>query len=79
MAQFGKSLFGSSYFGYTNTLDGDYQTEIIDADEPFDGKVDFKIWAELPEMKYDSNDVSWTFLPLQTDWKKNGNNLYTNK
>lgn len=79
MAQFGKSLFGSSYFGYTNTLDGDYQTEIIDADEPFDGKVDFKIWAELPEMKYDSNDVSWTFLPLQTDWKKNGNNLYTTK
>lgn len=79
MAQFGKSLFGSSYFGYTNTLDGDYQTEIIDASEPFDGKVDFKIWTELPKMSYDGNDMSWTFLPLQTDWAKQGNNIYTEK
>lgn len=79
MAQFGKSLFGSSYFGYTNTLDGDYQTEIIDASEPFDGKVDFKIWTELPKMSYDGNDMSWTFLPLQTDWSKQGNNIYTEK
>ena len=56
MAQFGKHLFGTSFFGKTSTFDGEYETEIIDAGKPFDGKVRVEIDAHLPVKRYHGND-----------------------
>ncbi|MGM0165034.1 LysM peptidoglycan-binding domain-containing protein [Enterococcus sp. DIV1059_2] len=77
MAQFKKHLFGSAYFGYTNTFEGVYTTEVIDADEPFTGTVDYKVKIALPECIYYGKDEEWAKLPTSSSWSVSGNYLTT--
>ena len=65
MAQFGKHLFGSSYFGKTNTFDGEYKTAAIDAGEPFTGSVHVALSASLPTLTYEASNPEWVFTNKQ--------------
>lgn len=77
MAQFKKNYFGSSYFGYTTTLDGNYQTAIIDADEPFTGTVDFSILADTTPIVYKGNHPDWVFSPTSNSWVISGDSIFS--
>lgn len=80
MAQFGKHLFGTSYFGKTSTFDGEYETEMVDADEPFTGAIRAEIEANLPVMSYKANNnqlayktkSSWKFIGTTATASKTG-------
>lgn len=56
MAQFGKHLFGTSYFGKTSTFDGVYRTPFIDANEPFTGSIRIELDANMPVVSYPAGD-----------------------
>ena len=77
MAQFGKHLFGSSYFGKTNTFDGEYKTAVIDAGEPFTGSVHVALSASLPTLTYEASNPEWVFTNKQ-QWTISGTNANTN-
>lgn len=77
MAQFKKNLFGSSFFGYTTTLDGYYTTPVVDADEPFDGTVDISIKATTPSCRYYGNNDEWVPLPDINSAEVHGDEIST--
>lgn len=63
MAQFNKSFFGSSLFGYTNAFSGTYTTDALDAEEPFTGLVRAELSASLPTKTYLASDPGMAKLP----------------
>lgn len=71
MAQFGKHLFGTSYFGKTNTFDGDYETEIVDSGDVFTGTVDIALKAVLPQVTYLANSLELAYTD-RTKWTYHG-------
>lgn len=71
MAQFGKHLFSTSYFGKTNTFDGDYETEVIDSGDPFTGPVDIALKAVLPTIEYKANNLEWAYTD-KSKWSFHG-------
>lgn len=77
MAQFKKHLFGTSYFGYSNTFEGVYTTSIIDAEEPFTGAIDYRIKASLPLTTYLGKETEWGRNPAQNSWVVSGNMIKT--
>lgn len=77
MAQFGKHLFGSSYFGKTNTFDGEYKTAVIDAGEPFTGSVHVALVANLPTLTYEATNPEWVFTD-SLQWTVSGTTANTN-
>lgn len=62
MAQFGKHLFSTSYFGKTNTFDGEYETEVVDSGDAFTGAVDISLKAVLPSITYSANSLAIAYL-----------------
>lgn len=74
MAQFKKHLFGTSYFGYSNTFEGVYTLPTIDAEEKFDGTIDFAVKADLPLVTYTGAQADWIKSPLSA-WSVNGTQL----
>lgn len=76
MAQFGKHLFGTSYFGKTSTFDGEYMIEPIDAGELFTEKIHVAITAELPNMTYSADSLDLVF-PEKTQWTFTGKQART--
>lgn len=68
MAQFGKHLFGSSFFGKTATFDGKYESEVIDAGELFDGTISLALTATLPSVTYLATSPFLAYIKKETDW-----------
>lgn len=64
MAQFNKSFFGSSLFGYTNAFSGTYTTDALDAEEPFTGLVRAELNVTLPTKTYLVSDPGMAKLPV---------------
>lgn len=62
MSQFKRALFAVSQFGKAYAFSGTYHTRIVDAGEPFTGKVDLKIKAVLPTMTYHMKTDSWSLV-----------------
>ena len=62
MSQFKRALFAVSQFGKAYAFSGTYYTRIVDAGEPFTGKVDLKIKAVLPTMLYHMQTDSWSLI-----------------
>lgn len=77
MAQFGKHLFGTSFFGKTSTFDGEYETEIIDAGEPFNGSVRVEIKGDKPIVRYLGNDNQLAYQG--SDWTRSGTTMRTTR
>ena len=71
MAQFGKHLFGSSFFGKTATFDGKYDCDVIDAGEPFDGSVTLAVTATLPSISYLASGLYLAYTDKETKWSLN--------
>lgn len=71
MAQFGKHLFSTSYFGKTNTFDGEYETDVIDAGDVFTGTVDISLKAILPPVTYVANNLELAYTD-STKWAYHG-------
>ena len=78
MAQFGKHLFGTSYFGKTSTFDGEYMIEPIDAGEPFTEKIHIEVEAVLPNAVYTATSLDLVF-PNKTNWTFSGSRANTTK
>lgn len=68
MAQFGKHLFGSSFFGKTATFDGKYESEIVDAGELFDGSISLALTANLPSVAYLATSPFLAYINKDADW-----------
>ena len=77
MAQFGKHLFGSSFFGKSATFEGSYESEVVDAGEPFDGTVSLNVTADLPSVAYAANSGYLAYTNKATEWSFNTTNATT--
>lgn len=77
MAQFGKHLFGSSFFGKSATFEGSYESEVVDAGEPFDGTVALNVTADLPSVAYAANSGYLAYTNKATEWSFNTTNATT--
>lgn len=78
MAQFGKHLFGTSFFGKTSTFDGEYETEFIDAFDPFNGKIRVELDALLPFHSYPANHPNIAYKE-KNDWTIQAQEAFTTK
>ena len=78
MAQFGKHLFGTSFFGKTSTFDGEYETEFIDAFDPFTGKIRVELDALLPFQSYNASHENVAY-GNRDDWSIGSTEAITTK
>ena len=76
MAQFGKHLFGTSFFGKTSTFDGEYETAFVDAYDYFTGTVRVELDALLPFQLYNARDLNVSYGD-KTKWTFSGNQATT--
>lgn len=61
MAQFGKHLYGSSFFGKSNAFVGNYDTRVIDIGEQLNGKVVIQLDSKLPSVFYKNDDALFKY------------------
>ena len=61
MAQFGKHLYGSSFFGKSNAFAGNYDTRIIDVGENLSGKIVIQLESKLPSVFYESSNIVFRY------------------
>ena len=61
MAQFGKHLYGSSFFGKSNSFVGNYDSRIIDIGEELSGEIRIELDSYLPSLFYESDDFLFNY------------------